>query len=245
MTGSSNADWDAKRRSEAERVREVYRARRDHDNLSRFSLAALMALQERERQFLQELARRGSDIAGLDCLDVGCGGGGQLARLVGYGADPNRLHGIDIGDEAIVAARARLPLCDLVAGDASEMPFATDSMDLVLQQTMLSSILDDEVRRRTAAEMIRVCRPSGLIVSYDFILNPTNRDTRGVAASEIRALFPGCRIRASRLTLAPPIARRVAPRSRHLAAALGTIPFLRTHLIAFISPPEQVGSIGR
>jgi ubiquinone/menaquinone biosynthesis C-methylase UbiE len=237
MNAPRNADWDTRRQSEAERVRKVYRARHDHDNLSRFSLAALMALQERERYFLEELARRGSDMADLDCLDVGCGGGGQLARLVAYGADPGRLHGIDIGDDAVAAARARLPLCDLVTGDASELPFATDSMDVVLQQTMLSSILDEEVRRRTAAEMVRVCRQSGLIVSYDFITNPTNPDTRGVTAGEMHRLFPECQIRVRGLTLAPPIARRIAPRSRRVAAALGSVPILRTHLIAFISPP--------
>jgi ubiquinone/menaquinone biosynthesis C-methylase UbiE len=237
MTEPSDTDWGAKRRTEAERVKRVYRARGDHNNLSRYSRAALMALQERERYFLEELARRGMDPANLDCLDVGCGAGGQLARLVGYGADPGRLHGIDMGDEALAAARARLPLSDLVAGDASEMPFVTDSMDVVMQQTVLSSILDHDVRRLTAAEMVRVCRPTGLIVSYDFILNPTNPDTRGVPAAELRKLFVGCEIRVRRVTLAPPIARRVAPRSRHLAAALGTLPILRTHLIAFITPP--------
>jgi len=108
---------------------------------------------------------------------VGCGSGGELARLVAYGADPRRLHGIDLRDEAIAAARSRLPLCDLVTGDASELPYATGSMDVVMQLTVLSSILDGDVRRRVAAEMIRVCRPSGLIVSYDFIMNPSNADT--------------------------------------------------------------------
>ena len=245
MSEPRNSDREARRQSEAERVRRVYRARADHNNLSRFSLASLMALQERERFFLEELSRRGSDPASLDCLDVGCGGGGQLARLVAYGADPRRLHGIDIGDDAITAARARLPLCDLVAGDASEMPFETDSMDVVMQQTMLSSILDEEVRRWTAAEMLRVCRPSGLIVSYDFIRNPTNPDTRGVSAGELRRLFPDCRVRIRRLTLAPPIARRIAPRSRLLAAAVGSLPLVKTHLMAFIAPPSEAGAIHR
>ncbi len=78
-----------------------------------------------------------------------------MARLVAYGADPRRLHGIDLRDN--YAARLStdpLPSCDFVSGDASELPFATGSMDLVMQLTVLSSILDDAVRQRVAAEMI-------------------------------------------------------------------------------------------
>ena len=202
-----------------------------------------MSLQEKERFLREEIARRGWDVANLDILDVGCGTGGQIARFVAYGAKPARLHGIDLGDEAVAAAKARLPLCDLVTGDAAGLPFATGSMDVVMQQTVLSSILDDEVRVQVAAEMMRVCRPSGLIVSYDFIRNPTNPDTRGIRRGDIHKLFPGCRIRTHRLTLAPPIARRVAPRSRRLAALLGTLPPLRSHLIAFVTPPATDADI--
>lgn len=164
-----------------------------------------------------------------------------MARLIACGADPRRLHGIDLRADAVEAARDRLPLCDLVVGDASDLPFPTDSMDLVLQLTALTSILDGEVRRRVAAEMIRVCRPSGLVVSYDFTANPTNKDTRGLGAREIRSLFPGCTIEMHRVTLAPPIARRIAPRSRRLAAILGAVPPLRSHLIAFVEPPRTAG----
>lgn len=246
MDKTRNSDWDRKRRSEAERVRRVYRDRDAHEVGSRYSLtspAKLMAEQERARYLLEEFSRRGWDTANLDCLDVGCGTGGELARLVAYGADPRRLHGIDLRDDAIAAARARLPLCDLVTGDASEMPFATGSMDVVLQLTALSSILDEGVRGRVAAEMIRVCRPSGLVVSYDFIANPTNADTRGLRAGEIRRLFPGCQIRIHRLTLAPFIARRVVPRSRRMAAVLGSLPPLRTHLLAFVAPPPNLHTL--
>jgi len=242
MDESPIGNRDRKRQSEAERVRRAYAARSARDLGSRYSVlsaANLMTVQERERHLLEELSRRGCDIADLDCLDVGCGTGGELARLVAYGADPRRLHGIDLRDDALDAARTRLPLCDLVTGDASELPFATGSMDLVIQFTALSSILDEEMRHRVAAEMIRACRRSGLIVSYDFMMNPTNPDTRGLRPDEIRRLFPRCQIRSFRVTLAPPIARRVAPRSRRLAAMLGALPPLRTHLIAFITPPPD------
>ncbi len=243
-----DSDWDVIRGREAERVRGVYRARESRDLRSRYSLtsvAKFMAVQERERQLLEEFSRRGWEPANLDCLDVGCGAGGELARLVAYGADPGRLHGIDLREEAVVAARAWLPLCDLVTGDASEMPFGTGSMDVVMQIMAISSILDEEVRRRVAAEMIRVCRPSGVVISYDFITNPTNVHTRGVGRNEIRRLFPDCKVRTHRLTLAPPIARWIAPRSRRMAALLGAFPPLQTHLMAFVTPPSNVNTLYR
>lgn len=229
-----------KRQSEAERVLRAYRIRDTRNLGHRYALtsvAHLMAVQERERVFLTKLGRRGWTTADLECLDVGCGSGGELARLIAYGADPRRLHGVDLRDDAIVAAKNRLPLCDLVTADASELPYESASMDVVLQMTMLSSVLDEEVRQRIADEMLRVCRPSGLIVSYDFITNPTNTDTRGLRRDDIRRLFARCEIEMHRVTLAPPIARRVAPGSRRLAALLGAIPLLRTHLLAFVTPP--------
>lgn len=240
MDETPDSDWERTRQREAERVRGAYTARNARNVGSRYSLtstANLMAVQERERYLLGQFARRGWSTADIDCLDVGCGSGGELARLIAYGADPRRLHGIDLRNEAIAKAMSRLPLCDLVTGDASEMPYATSSMDVVMQLTVLSSILDEEVRRRVAAEMIRVCRPSGLVVSYDFSINPTNPDTRGLGRDEIRRLFPSCQVRIHGVTLAPPVARLIAPRSRLLAALLGALPLLRTHLIAFVAPP--------
>ena len=43
-----------------------------------------------------------------------------------------------------------------------------------------------------------------------FWLNPTNPQTRGVRPAEIRQLFPGCSFKFERITLAPPITRRLA-----------------------------------
>jgi hypothetical protein len=49
-----------------------------------------------------------------------------------------------------------------------------------------------------------------MIIIYDFTWNnPANRDVRKVTSSDIRQLFPGATIQSRRLTLAPPIARRI------------------------------------
>src|SRR2546422_3042072 len=66
--------------------------------------------------------------------------------------------------------------------------------------------------------------------------NPRNLDVRGITRREIAALFPSCRIELRRVTLAPPVARWVAARSRTAAFLLAGIPLLRTHYLGALQP---------
>ena len=79
-------------------------------------------------------------------------------------------------------------------------------------------------------------RKEGLILSYDFWLNPANPQTRGVRPEEIRRYFPGCRFEFQRITLAPPIARRLASLSWGLCTFLESLKILNTHYLAAIRP---------
>jgi hypothetical protein len=79
-------------------------------------------------------------------------------------------------------------------------------------------------------------RPDGLVLWYDFRFNPTNRQTRGVPAAEIRRLFPNCRIAIERLTLAPPLARWLAPVSPLTCGLLERLRIFNTHCLAAIRP---------
>jgi len=87
-----------------------------------------------------------------------------------------------------------------------------------------------------ALEMLRVLKPGGFVIWYDFWLNPTNKQTRGIKPAEIRQLFPRCKIQQKRVTLAPPIARRLVPFSWGLAYALESLKFLNSHYLALIQP---------
>ena len=64
--------------------------------------------------------------------------------------------------------------------------------------------------------------------------HPRNPNVRRIGRKELRALFsePLGAIRS--VTLALPIARRLAPRLEPLARMLETIPILRTHLAAVL-----------
>jgi hypothetical protein len=86
-----------------------------------------------------------------------------------------------------------------------------------------------------AGEMIRVLKEDGIIIWYDYYTNnPWNPDVRGVKKREIHQLFPGCRVDLQKITLAPPLARALAPRSWLACSLLEKIPWLRTHYLGVI-----------
>ena len=124
--------------------------------------------------------------------------------------------------------------------DGAWLPFRSASFDLVLQFTLFTSVLDPGVRRSIAAEMLRVLAAGGLIVWYDFWPdNPANPEVRGIRPAEIRALFPGCRIDFQRITLPPPLTRRLVPFSRTLTDLLSKVEFLKAFYLASIRKPER------
>jgi hypothetical protein len=84
--------------------------------------------------------------------------------------------------------------------------------------------------------MLRVLRPEGAIIWYDFhVSKPGNRHVRRVGKKEIAALFPGCRLEFRRVTLAPPLARMIAPLSFRVCRFLENMRFLNTHYLVAIS----------
>jgi len=224
------------------RLRAEYadRARRfaGSDAYSAFNRANLFAIQTRQRAVINALRQHGlTDLSGLRILEMGCGGGGVLVEYLGLGASPHNLHGIDLLPDRLPQALFCLPASNLANANGASLPFPANAFDLVLQYTAISSILDLDLRRAICADMLRVTRPGGLILSYDFWLNPTNKQTLGLGPAEIRGSFPGCTIRFYKITLAPPIARRLVPLSWPLALLLESLGLFNTHYLAAIRKP--------
>jgi len=91
------------------------------------------------------------------------------------------------------------------------------------------------MKKDIAREIIRVLKDDGIVLWYDFRYNnPWNPDVKGVNKKEIIELFGDCDYYFSSVTLAPPIARAIAPVSRLICEVLVKIPFLRTHYLAVI-----------
>lgn len=228
---------------EAERIRQVYTQRALNPELqARYRLShpgQLFLVQQRERRLLGLLTRYGlmERLSGLRMLDVGCGTGDLLLDLIRYGARPEHLSGLDLMADRVSMAQVRLPTVALCVGDAASLPHPSQRFDIVFQMAMLSSVLDDQVRRQIAAELLRVCAVDGLIVWYDLARDsPRNPTVRGIGPAELARLFPGCRLAVERATLVAPLARLVAPRSWLAAQLLEGLWPLRTHLLAAIQP---------
>jgi hypothetical protein len=94
------------------------------------------------------------------------------------------------------------------------------------------------MRARVAAEMRRVTRPDGLIVSYDFAWNPMNRDTVGIGTRDLRRLFPDLPMEIHRVTLIPPLARWLGDHSVRALRTAAAIAPLRSHRLAIIDVPR-------
>jgi ubiquinone/menaquinone biosynthesis C-methylase UbiE len=146
------------------------------------------------------------------------------------------LYGIDLLSDRLQQAHTDYPLFPLACCDAQQLPFPADLFEIVLQFTALSSILDDNIKKNVAAEMCRVAKPDGLIIWYDFWLNPTNPQTRGIRPAEIRRLFPNCKYQFYRVTLAPPLTRKLAPISWGLCLFLESLKIFNTHYLVAIRP---------
>ena len=227
-------------RSEEARIREVYARRSTGERYAYSNPAHLFMMQERERATLALLKRAALlPLAGRSVLEVGCGGGQWLQDLVRWGAEPRRVHGVDLlGDRVVQARRVAAPEGSVVQGSGSALPFSAGAFDLALQATVFSSILDDAVRRAMADELGRVLRSGGAVLWYDLrINNPRNPDVRRVSRHEIGGLFPGWRVLLERATLAPPLTRALAGRATGAARLLATVPWLRTHYLGVLRKP--------
>jgi len=196
----------------------------------------LYLMQRREEALLRALRRHGlHPLAARRILDLGCGGGEEMIRHVLYGADPRAVVGVELQFPRLAGLKRRFRGLLALQADASRLPFADASFDIVNQATMMTLVLDADVRARIAAEMVRVCKPSGAILWFDYrYTNPANRDARGIGAAEIRRLFPGCEISLRAVSLAPPLARRLVRLSATLCRVVEWCSALRTHYLAVI-----------
>jgi len=224
--------------NEIERIKEAYERRKNLPSglYSYFNQGNLFITQQRERKLLQILDKYGMNpLSNKQILDIGCGNGACLRELMKYGADPNKLYGVDLLEENVTRANVLSPHLNIVVGNAERLDFDEASFDIVIQNTVFTSILDIQMKQNIAKEMLRVVKDNGIIIWYDLRYNnPRNPDVKGIKSKEIISLFPNCSFEFQKITLAPPLARKLAPYSWLLCYLLEKIPFLRTHYLVVI-----------
>jgi SAM-dependent methyltransferase len=95
--------------------------------------------------------------AGARVLDVGCGEGRHIAAAAKRGC---RAIGLDYDPAELRKTRGRGAKVDLVAGDATRLPFRDGAFDAVICTETLEHIADD---RAAIGEMARVLRNGGTL----------------------------------------------------------------------------------
>jgi SAM-dependent methyltransferase len=223
---------------EPEALAQRYARRRGlEDRYSLLRPEVWQTVQERQRAIIGLFVEHGlTDLAALRVVEVGCGAGGNLLELLRLGLQPQNLCGIELlGDRAQAARRVLPPQVRVIEGDAAAQAIEPASVDIVLQSTVFSSLLDPAFQQRLAQAMWGWVRPGGGVLWYDFTVdNPRNPDVRGVPVTRVRELFPQGRCSFRRVTLAPPLARAVCRVHPALYRALNSLPWLRTHVLGWI-----------
>jgi ubiquinone/menaquinone biosynthesis C-methylase UbiE len=236
-------------KAEEKRIRSVYSRRQKNDSrYSWFSPGHLFMIQERERRFLQLLKRHSFEpLKTKKILEIGCGTGYWLHEFVKWGAQPENITGVDLLPELVSEARRLCPEGVTVhQGSAAQLEFSDKTFHVVLQSTVFTSILDTAFQAQIATEMIRVLKDDGLIVWYDFhVNNPRNPDVRGITKQDIIRLYPNCSVHLQRITLAPPLARVIAPYSWLSCQILEHVPWLCTHYLGVIQKKNDFSATSK
>jgi dTDP-4-amino-4,6-dideoxygalactose transaminase/ubiquinone/menaquinone biosynthesis C-methylase UbiE len=173
-------------------------------------------------------------------LDVGCGTGESLGLFADWGAKPENLFGIDLIPERIRTAQRNFPQINFQLANAESLPFPDGFFDLVAAFTVFTSILNEQMAANICSEINRVLAPGGGLLWYDFrINNPFNKHVRGAPRRHIQRLFPGFSMALQAVSLLPPLARRLGALTDRLYIPLGSLPFLRTHLLGLLTKPSS------
>ena len=103
--------------------------------------------------------------AHMSVLDIGFGTGSQLAHYQKAGC---QVWGLDASPSMLKVAQAKLGHeAHLHLGDATKMPFTSQTFDLVTT-TLVIHEMSPQIRQTVLSEMARVMKPNGRILIIDF-----------------------------------------------------------------------------
>lgn len=111
-------------------------------------------------------------LAGI--LDYGCGYGRTLAELSAAGY--TNIFGADFSQAMLALALDEVRDARLVRNDGQNLPFKSESFDLVLLFAVLTCIPDSGEQRILLGEAERVLRTGGLLYISDLLINDDQRN---------------------------------------------------------------------
>jgi phospholipid N-methyltransferase len=219
--------------TEQDKIKKRYKQRQNDKSVKRHSESTTFikfCLSEREAQYKSVIEKIEKNITALKIIEIGAGEGGNIPFFLELGIPLENIHVNELIPERVEVLKKEFPGIKIFEGDVLEIPNTDNSQyDLVFQSTVFTSVLDDKLKRKIANKMSDLLSEKGIILWYDFVYdNPKNKDVKGVPKKEVQRLFPNFNmIHQKKVTLAPPIGRRVKS-----LYPLFNIPPLRTHLVA-------------
>ena len=143
----------------------------------RYDLITVLLSYGNDQRWKRRLVSMARATPGIRALDLACGTGDIAYALHDAGA---RTVGLDITPRMVELARAkRSGAMPFLVGDMMALPFANSTFDVV---TTGYGIRNVPVLDRTLAEVARVLRPGGVLLSLDFD-RPQNAFVRGIYLS--------------------------------------------------------------
>ena len=146
-----------------------------HTIADRYDLITRLLSYGRDRRWKARLADLARPAPGAAALDLACGTGDIAFELARRGA---RVTGLDLTHRMLQLARGKAGAgaVRFVTGDMTALPFPDDSFDLVTTGYGIRNVPRIEP---ALAEIRRVLRPGGVLLSLDFD-RPSNAFIRGV-----------------------------------------------------------------
>lgn len=105
-----------------------------------------------------DLIRRHLPLEGKRILDVGCGLGMYVRKFRVFSQD---VHGVDIDPDKVARASQDLP--NIQVASAEELPFNSETFDVVLSHEVIEHVEDD---RQALSEALRVLHIGGYLVIF-------------------------------------------------------------------------------
>jgi len=139
----------------------------------RYDLITRVLSYGQDRRWKARVAELSAARPGTRALDLACGTGDIAFTLAMRGAD---VVGLDITHRMLQLARSKGRAAQFVTGDMLSLPFGDEAFDLVTTGYGLRNVPDIP---RAIAEMRRVLKPGGVLLSLDFN-RPANPIVRGV-----------------------------------------------------------------
>jgi ubiquinone/menaquinone biosynthesis methyltransferase len=158
-------------------ARQLYVRRLFATIADRYDFITVLLSYGQDRRWKRRLAELSGAAAGTRVLDLACGTGDIAFALAARGAS---VTGLDVTHRMVQLARARgrrtRALAHFVTGDMMALPFADAEFDIVTTGYGIRNVPEISP---AIAEMWRVLKPGGLLLSLDFN-RPSNSIIRGV-----------------------------------------------------------------